>query len=340
MALNFFGLNIGSTTIKAVQIAKSGNKRKLLACGMISSAEKGLLSEMEPAEIAVYVKSLLKDVKIGTKLVNTSLSEARIFTRMIEIPLISEAELNSAMKWEAEQYVPLPLSEVTLDWQILSKPQKIEDKMTVLLVAVPNNVINKQLKILELSGLEPVCLETEITAIARILIWNYPDAPTTLLVNLGALSTDLIILRKNIIVFTHSISSGGIALARAVAQDLGFEVEQAEEYKKVYGLEKNKLEGKIFKAIAPVFNLIINEIKRSIEFYRQKDPENSIKRLVLSGGTAKLPGLAVYLAKIFGLEVQIINPWQNIEREEKLFPNIEEDAPFYTAAVGLALKDI
>lgn len=342
--LSFFGLDIGSYTIKIVQLAKSGNKYRLLSYGMVPTPRRGMYSDsdIDLQSVSEALKKLRNDTRIATDQVVIALPESHIFTRVIEMPALSDEELASAIKWEAEQYVPIPLTEVTLDWQVISRPKTPtpESKMEILLVASPTKVISKYLKILQMADLRAVSVETEIIAIARSLVGNNPYSPTTLIVNIGAATTDLSIVRVGSIAFTRSIATGGTSLARSIAQDLGFELPQAEEYKKTYGLDETKLEGKVMQAMKPVFEIIVNEIKRALVYYQERKPDDSVKRVVLSGGSAKLPGMAVYLASVLGLEVQVGDPWFNIEKDQKIATALAEDAPFYSVAVGLALKEV
>jgi len=115
---------------------------------------------------------------------------------------------------------------------------------------------------------------------------------------------------------------------------------QAEEYKKSYGLDKSRLQGKIVLALKPIFDVIVNEIKRALNFYSSRWSNMPIKRIVLTGGTARLPGIVIYLAESLGLEVQICNPWLSITKDERIAQILAEEAPTYAAAVGLALKNL
>jgi type IV pilus assembly protein PilM len=181
-------------------------------------------------------------------------------------------------------------------------------------------------------------LETEITSVVRSLVQRVEGAPTTLVVSLGASTTDLSIVSVGKISFTRSIATGGLALARGVASELGFELDQATEYMKTYGLDATSLEGKVMQAIKPVFDVIVNEIRRALAFYATKHPESPVKRVIVTGGTAKLPGMVIYLAEALGLEVQLGNPWEGISLPNSVAAKLNEDSTSYAVSVGLALK--
>jgi type IV pilus assembly protein PilM len=340
-ALNHFGLDIGTNTIKAVQFSGSSEKPVFIAAGQVKAPVKaqGGNSEAQATEVVKAIKSLYREAHITTNKVITALPESQILTRVVEMPSLNQSELRNAITWEAEQYVPIPMKEVRLDWQILGN-STTAGKVEVLLVAAPISLVSYYLNILKQVGLTPASLETEITSVVRSLVQRVEGAPNTMVISIGASTTDMSIVRNGRISFTRSIATGGLALARGVAQELGFETNQAVEYMKTYGLDPTSLEGKVMQAIKPIFDIIINEIRRALAYYATKHSEANVKRIVVTGGTAKLPGLVVYLAEALGLEVQIGNPWEGISMPSRIAKKLSEDATSYAVAVGLALKPL
>jgi len=339
----FFGMDIGDSSIKLVYLQKDAQGSKLIAYGLAPTPGNGMNSEADFDKDAIVeiIKRLVKETKINTNQVVLSLPESQIFTRVIEMPIMSEKELVSAIKFESEQYIPRPINEVSLRWQILNKGDKeTNKKMEILLVAAPLTFIEKYMEIMERAELKAVAMETDLLAQARSLGGNNPYSPTTMIVSVGSTNTDLSIIRSGMVSFTRSIASGGNVLSRAIASDLVLEFEQAEQYKKTYGLLDDQLEGKVMMAIKPTFELIINEIKKAISFYQSKNPNDQVKRIVLSGGTAKMPGLLIFIANALGIEAQVGDPWFNIKKDPSIESQLSEDAPMYSVAVGLALKEI
>ena len=351
MPEEFFGLDLGSHSLKAVELKRNGDEFHLLTFGSTATPGGAMLSESEvdQKELASSIKSLINELGIKNRNVVSAFPESQIFTRVIEIPEMNEKELTSAIRWEAEQYVPMPLSDVKTSWMILEREKRKEKKeksegvkMKVLLVAAPLTLIARYMKIMQMAQLTPIALETEIVAIARVFSPRKDNVPVTMIVSIGASTTDLCIVSGGIIQFTRSIGTGGVALARAVAQELGFEMTQAEEYKKSYGLLEDQLEGKIMGAIKPVFDVIVNEIDRARLYYQTHQVISPIKRIVLTGGSAQLPGIVVYLAETLGIEVQIGNPWEDISVPEKLKEKTDplENQVNFALATGLAMKGV
>lgn len=341
-----FGLDIGATTMKAVWLSEAKEGFILAASAISPTPVKGMISEspLDQEEMAISIKKIVDDTKITTRFVNTALPENQVYTRILEMPALSDKELSSAIYWEIEQYIPVPLTSLTIDWKVLNRPQNQGDnKMTVLLVGAPTTLIDKYQKIFSMSGLTINSLETEILCSIRSLVkLNGADAsgfPNTLIVHIGAVSTSLAIVKSGIIVFAYSISTGGNAISRAISADFGFSSSQADEYKKVYGVTENVLGGKIGQATIPILTSITTEIKKSLAFYNEKYKNDSpIQQILLSGGTAKLPGINLFFAKNLGIETAIANPW-HVLGNQQVPKEILENAPDYTIAVGLALRD-
>lgn len=346
--VEFFGLDIGTYSLKLVELDTTNNGKRLSAIGLVTPPPNLIFSdsEVDKQTLADHIKKLVKESGAHTRNVVAAFPESMTFTRVIEMPKISDQELASAIEWSAEQYIPMPLSEVKLSWMVLgteddkSKPgAKIA---RILLVAAPTSLIERYMSILEAADLEPYAFETEVIAISRALMATDQSGPTTLNVSIGASTTDLSIVDAQNIQFTRSIGTGGNALTRAISQELGFEQGQSEEYKRSYGLLEDQLEGKIMNILKPVVDVIISEVERAVLSYQTKHPVNPVKRVVITGGSAQLPGLVVYMASSLGIEVQIGNPWQNIEIPEKLKFSTEDtqNQVSYTVALGLAKRDV
>lgn len=334
------GLDIGSHTIKLVELGWDKSEAILLAAGNMPTPPKALSSTVaaDHEALAIAIKQLLKDTGAKSRSVNIALPESQVFTRVIEVPQLSKRELTSAIRWEAEQYIPLPLDQVNIDFTVLrDSTQTGTNLMEVLLVAGPKSLLEKYVTILELAGLTVLGVETEIIATSRALIRSVSGVKTVMIAAMGAQTTDLAILHDGVLAFTRSISAGGEALSRALSQGLGFEQSQAEEFKKMYGLEADKLEGKILATVKPIMDTIVGEMKRATAFYQEKYKEERIGTILLSGGTARLPGMVSYIANNLGAETQLANPWIGIHKDAR-FGVLDALGTTFSVAVGLALR--
>lgn len=334
------GIDIGSKAIKVVEIAREGGKPVLKAAGIVGVADASvehLQNDADFANMASIIKKLLSSTKISSKNVNISLPESLVFTRSLKLPLLTDAEIDSAVKWQAEDIVPIPVKEAIVQHIVLERNETVQPpEVLVLIVAAPRALVEKYVKLLSLAGLTVIGIETELIASVRSLA---QESQTVLLVNLGSKSTDIAISRNAKLVFSRTIPTAGDALTRAVAQSLGVSVTQAEEYKKTYGLSASQLEGKVSAAISPVFRIVVEEIKKAMHFYQTDEGGEPPNLVVLSGGGAGLPDVAAYLTKLLSLEVVIANPFSKVTVDPNMVKSILPYAPLYGVAVGLALRE-
>jgi type IV pilus assembly protein PilM len=336
-----FGLDIGATTIKLVWLDNQKDGYLLKSALIIPAPPRGMMSEspMDQEEIARKIQGAAAQANINIKNVNVALPENQVYTKVLEMPALSERELASAIYWEAERHIPVPLSSITLAWTITKKAENpaMNEKMEVLMVGAPTVLISKYQKILMMAGFNVIGMETEILSTARALVIGQAF-PTSLIISIGAATTSLAIVRENVMIFTYTMAVGGAAINRAIATDLTLTPEQAEEYKKAYGINDQTLGGKIGKATEPILSSILAEVKKAISFYNQKyGNADSIRQILLSGGTAKLPGIDVYFAQNSGIETVTANPWKVLSPQQ-VPKEILDNASDYTVAVGLAMK--
>ena len=343
------GLDTGFSAIKVVALSLADKPPKLISLGSIASPSPGFASDadIELEAVAVAIKKLINAAKISEKNIVGALPESRVFTRVIDdLPYLSDSELHSAIKYAAEEFIPMPVAEVELNWQVLHRSkggqvanQSPKGRTVVFVVATPKVLVSKYIKVIKMAGLNLKALETELISSARSLVGNNPFSPTSLIMQMGVSTTDFAVVSNGLILLSRSIATGGSALTRSIAQQFSFELSQAEEYKKVYGLASDQLEGKVFQALKGVIDVILEETKRVIQAYTAKNPQIPIKRIVLSGGGAKLPGLVIYLANNLGLEVQEADPWYFVSKEKSMKTKLASEGPLYTVAVGLALRE-
>jgi len=341
MQKTLLGLDIGTKSIKAVQISHEKDNKVLLAAGYIATPSNALASQNIADEqvLADSINRLVHDMKATTLNVSASLPSTKVITRVIEVPQMTEAELSSSIQWEAEQYIPLPLSRVKLDYAIVEKKEDT-GKMKVLLVAAPISIIEKYMRIITYAGLNPQALETEILAAGRSIADNFPALSNIVILSMGATSSEIALLRNHILVYAKSLPIGGSTLTRIIAQELGFEIAQAEEYKKNYGLEEDKLEGKIARILNPYLHNIYSEIEKTTAYFKEQYPREEVNTVVIYGEGAKLPGLVLSITKNLGLDSQTSNPFINLSVDPNILPTLTSDAPMYTVAIGLALKEV
>jgi type IV pilus assembly protein PilM len=334
------GIDIGSKTIKVIELKRDGDKHILKAAAVLGvknfSIDK-IQDEGESVAFSQTLKKLVSDAKISSKNVFVSLPESQVFTRNIKFPLLTDQEIASAVKWQAEEIIPIPLKEAIFQYMIIDRKETTQPgEVSVLVVAAPRVLVEKYVKIISAAGLTVIGAETELLASTRAL--SIPNQ-TVVIIDFGAKSTDIAIARNSKLVFSRTIPTAGDAFSRAVAQTLNIDPLQAEEYKKTYGLTENQLEGKVYQALNPIFKIVVEEVKKAIHFYQADSGGQNPNLIILSGGTAGLPGITSTLTKQIGVEVVIANPFAKVAVNPDTMQKLGPYAPLYSVAVGLALKE-
>lgn len=336
------GLDIGATKIKAVSLSRQGNGFVLDGFSVMPTPPKGMLSEaqIDEAEMASVIKKTVDNLKVNSNGVNVALSDNQVYTKVIEMPILSDKELSLAIYWEAERHIPVALSTVTLVWSVLKRPSNpsVGEKMQVLMVGAPINIISKYQKILQMAHLTLNSVETETLSIVRALVT--PGLPPIIIVSIGAVNTSLAIIKDGILVLTYSIPTGGNAISRSIEADFGLTPSQGEEYKKTYGFSRSGPGQKVGKSTEPILISILLEIKKALAWNSQKYKNDSIiQQILLSGGTARLPGIDLFFAEKLGIETVIANPWK-ILGGKPLPPEMLNSTSDFTIAIGLAMRDL
>lgn len=336
------GLDIGLTKIKAISLSRVNNAFVLNSFQVVDAPSKGMLSEspFDEQEMAQALKKAVDNLKANSKSVNIALPNNQVYTKVIEMPVLTDKELSLAIYWEAERYIPVVLSTITLVWNVLKRPlnHSASEKMQVLIVGAPTTLINKYQKVLQMAGLSINSIETEILAIVRALAPN--NLPPTVIVGIGEINTSFAIIKDGILVFTYSIQIGGNAISRSIGADFGLTPSQSEEYKKTYGISKEGAGKKVGKSTEPILATILLEIKKALAYYSQKYKDDPIiQQILLSGDTAKLPGIDLFFAENLGIETVVAVPWK-IFANQKISPELTNSSSDYTIALGLAMRDI
>lgn len=336
------GLDIGLTKIKALFLSRQNNDIVLDSFSVMPTPPKGMLSEAssDEEELAIAIKKTVDNLKINSKNVNIGLSDNQVYTKVIEMPVLSDKELSHAIYWEAERHIPVALSTITLAWNVLKRPTNSskDEKMQVLMVGAPTVLVGKYQKILQMAGLTLNSIETETLAIVRALVTA--NLPPTIIVSIGAINTSLAIIKDGILVLVYSMQTGGNAITRAIEADFGLTPSQSEEYKKTYGFSKQGAGQKVGKSTEPILASILLEIRKALAFYSQKYKDDSIiQQILLSGGTARLPGIDLFFAENLGIETVVANPWR-IFGDKPLPAEILNNSSDFTIALGLAMRDL
>ncbi|HPR14317.1 MAG TPA: type IV pilus assembly protein PilM, partial [Candidatus Woesebacteria bacterium] len=329
--------DIGTHTIKAIS-AKNGKQIQVLKAVDIPNS-LGLVipqSDQETTQFSEMIANLLNDYKLDASDVRLSLPESIIANKVIEVPVLTDAELASAVGWQAEQYIPIPKDDLSLEYQVLFRPDKKmpDAKMKVLLVASRKSFVRKLNDIFLNLGIEPTVMETQMFSVIRALNLRSDD-PETLIVHMGASNLDLAVVANGMFDFIFSTKNGAQLLTNAIAQSFALDLKQAEEYKITYGLNPEQLDGKLIQVILPIVNNVVVEIQKALRYFSQLHPGQTIKRVVLSGGPAEMIGFSQYLAQQINTEVFLMAPFAEAKGQIPETKHLH-----FTVCMGLVMRKL
>jgi type IV pilus assembly protein PilM len=339
------GLDIGSSSIKMVELRedRSGYKLQNLAISPLppEAIVDGAL--MDSATIIDTIRDVIAASKTKSKDVVTSVSGHSVIVKKISLPVMTEAELEESIQWEAERYIPFDINDVNIDFQICGTTQENTEVMDVVLVAAKKDMINDYVSVIMESGLNPVIIDLDSFALENMLAINYEigDGETVAVANVGANVTNIDIIRNNTSAFTRDIFRGGNQMTEEIQRQLHVDHEEA---------EKIKVGTKIDLSSQPVIQNVLKtateslaaEVGNSFEFFQSTNTYEKISRLYLSGGGSKIKDFDIVLQQQIGIPVEVVNPFKRIDYSGRDFDleYLREIGPIMAVGVGLASRKV
>jgi len=332
------GIDIGVGSIKVVEISRSGKRKNLLNYGelkseFINSNAKENTLQFSNDSIAKAIRAILNEAGIKTKEVIFSVPDFLTFFTSFEIPRMTEREIPGAVQYNASQFVTLPISEVTLDWQVMKKdPNDKNSPIRVLLVAIPNKLIQNYQIIAKLAGLDLYALEAEAFGLTRALTQD--DRKVLCLIDIGVQTSTINITEGNYLRRSYSFDFSSNKIDSSISSILKIDKKSAENLKIKEGLlSKNK---NSVDSILNLVDVLISEVRVVMDNFT-KEEARTIEKIYLTGGTSNMPGLKEYFKEKFNKEVFIPNCFSGISYPAALEKIIVDLAPRFSAAVGVAL---
>ena len=354
---SFLGIDIGTASIKVVQLKKVEDKFKLETYGEIStvgyverlneSLQSTSLKTLEAVNREM-VRTILERAKTTTKNVVMTIPVFSSFISVIEMPEIAEGELSRAVEFEARKYIPIPSAEVVLDWKIIDSGMIKDDTSEkpfkgkrILLIAVPKEVVNKYLKIVEALKLKVIALELESFSFARALAFGETEPMCVL--DIGARATSFTIIDRGTVQMSHGLDIAGAEMTRTLAISLGVAFRRAEDFKLTHGIDHaeesvNNERKEIKEALMTLIDEILSGSERMINAYQIKTGRK-ITKLILNGGTALMEGLKEYTEKKLNIKTFIADPWKRVIYPPNIEKTIKELGPEFSVAVGAAMRE-
>ncbi len=338
------GLDIGAGCIKVAQVKDKREGYELEVFDFLPLPPELIVdgSVIDSLRLVDAIKELIRKAKVKNKNVAISISgHSSVIVKMITVPEMTEEELEESIKFEAEQYVPFNINDVNIDFQIIG-PRSEPGQMDVILVAVKKDTINEYITVVREAGLNPVIVDVDVFAMENIYEVNYEIEPdkNIALVDIGASSIKMNILKGGVPAFTRDTPVGINLLTEALQREFNLTFEVAERLLKG-GTVENVSEEEAGHVIVAASEEIFSEISRSIDYYRTSMSEEDVSEIVLSGGGALIKDLPQLFAERTGKNVTVLDPFRNISISKKLDEDYIRDlAPLAAVSIGLALRRI
>lgn len=376
--IDAIGLEVGTSALKVVEL-RAGNPPSLVSLAL-RPMPPGLIQDdqvVDPAGLAAEIKSLLSDAGISHRSVVTAVSNRQAITRNIQLPRMTLQELDEAIKWEAERYIPFPIEEVVLDYFVLDNPADVEEgeQLEVVIAAARLDLVSQQVDYLKLAGLEPVVIDVKPFTLLRSLHGSllgehltrstlseaaYTDSNEVgVTVEIAASNSTITLVRGDRVLMNRNISVSGDDFTAAIQRTFGLDFDTAEEVKLEYGTAAIPTEdeeellnfdmkreqfspSRVYESLRPVLVDLTTEIRRSLEFFRVQAGDADINRVILTGGGAKLRDLPGAIGDSLGYRVELGDPWLTVTADENKFDRqyLDRFGPEFAVPLGLALRGV
>lgn len=338
---DFFALDIGTTAVRAVQLRRSGTSWALVKYGSAPVDIKIATSDAidDQRRLGDVITNLLTQTGISARNVVVGIPSNKTFATVVDLPDLSPQELTSTIKYQAEQYIPMAIDEVKIDWSILGKSLRDPGKVEVLLASVANKYSEARLDMIESLGLNVVALEPDSLALVRSLV-PAGSKDAHMIIDFGDFTTDIVMVLASAPRLIRSIPVGMQTLVKVAMQNLNVDANQATQFILKFGLFPDRLEGQILKALDATLEQFIGEVTKSAKFFQSRYPNIPIASVILSGYTLSIPAFGEYITSKAGLPTVAGSAWSNVSYSTDMRDKLMQVAPQFAVCVGLAERTL
>ncbi len=344
---SILGLDIGSSCVKAVEVAPRGNGFELLHLGVAPLPHDAIVEGafLNASAIADAIREAIQKSGSKAKQAAAAVAGHSVIVKKITVPSMTAAELEESIRWEAEQYIPFDVNEVNLDFEIL-QPGDAERPMEVLLVAAKRDMIDDYVNLIGDAGLSPAVIDVAGFAVENAYEMNGGHTrgdQVVALVNIGAQTSTINVVAGGVPSFTRDVATGGNQYTAEIQRALSVGFDEAERIKiGERGPEsQDVVPQEVEQAMRAVTNNLVGEIARSLDFFGATAADKRIQRVVLSGGSSRVAGLEVAFRERTGLEVELLDPLAKMVPSNRFDPELlEQVGPSLGVGIGLALRRV
>lgn len=338
---DYFALDIGTTAVRVVQLTRTGESWTLAHYGVAPIDIRITTSDSaeDQRKLGEIIMTVIGQSGIRSKSVILGVPSNKIFATVVDMPEMPAEELASTIKYQADQYIPMSLDEVKVDWAVLSKPNKAATTNEVLLASVANSFIESRLDLVEGLGLDVVAVEPDSLALVRSLQpTGVPEG--RIIVELGDFASDIIMTYDDSPRLIRSIPTGVQTFVKAATQNLNVQPQQAQQFIMKFGLQKDKLEGQVFHSLESTIDQFAAEVVKSVKFFQTRYPNIPISSMITSNYAVTVPGFSSYLSEKVGIPAEAGNPWQKVRVSSADQVALQPLSSQFGVAIGLAQRGI
>lgn len=337
---DYFALDIGTTAVRLVQLKnQGGDSWALHRYGYAPVDSKISVSDSPESQrkLGEVIMTALGQSGISTRDVVVGIPSNKTFATVVDVPKLSEEELAATIKYQAEQFIPMSIDEVKLDYALLGQSLHDPAKAEVLITSVANTYNESRLDMLESLGLNVIASEPDPIALVRAIL---PEATKSaeLLIDVGDVATDLVMTYGTSPRLVRSMPMGLNSLVRSAAQNLSVDDAQARQFILKFGLAQDRLEGQIVRALGGSLDQFVSEINKSTKFFQTRYPHAAVSEMLLTGYGASIPNFSSYLSAKTSLKSVMANPWQKVRVSTGDKDKLQPVAMQFGVALGLAQR--
>lgn len=337
---DFFALDIGTNAIRVVQLTPAGN-------GMWTLAKYGYapvdakISSSDAAEdqrrLGEVIMTAIGQSGIRTKNVAIGLPSSKTFTTVVDVPNMSDTELRSTIKYQLDQYIPMPLDEAKADWVSLGQSLHDPKMLEILIASTANAYTEQRLEFIEGLGLNVIASEPDPVAMIRALL-PVGTADARLIIDMGEMATDLAVTYSDAPRLVRNVPTGLQSLVKAAVQNLNIQEDQARQFILKFGLAPDRLEGQVLRALEATLDGFTSELSKSIKFFQTRYPSVSVGGILLAGYGSAIPLFADYVSAKVGVKAELANPWQKVRVSPGDQEKLRSVAMEFSTVLGLAQR--
>lgn len=338
---DFFALDIGTSAVRVVELKGTPGAWSLAHYGSVPIDIK--ISSSDSSEdrrrLGEAITNLVTQSGITARNVVVGIPSNKTFVTIVDLPNVPKEELESTIKYQAEQYIPMSLEEAKIDFAPLGPSLKDEGKIEVLLASVSNKFSEERLELVESLGFNVVSIEPDPLALVRSLA-PVDNKAGMLIIDLGDNSTDIVAIIGDTPRLVRSLPTGMTTLVKAAQQNLNIDESQATQFILKFGLYPDRLEGQIYKALESTLESFTGEVTKTTKFFQTRYPNVPLQSAVMTGHSVAIPAFGDYVTSKTGLSMVVGNPWQQVHFSADQQQNLMQWAPKFAVAIGLAQRTL